>query len=156
MHHNFRNVSIIIWDGKGGKRGGVLSNPNNFLADFFTLLRSTQLRNFPKNLWNLFCLVVPLRHQCRASRSVATVSMGDFEIFNFTEHQNHFMCIFKFVQYVQLTSIFLLKLEKWKYGSDECWKGTISSDQSCGFYVEVLGAHKLFQINSHFCPLSLP
>ena len=82
-----------------------------------------------------------------------TVSMGDFEIFNFTEHQKHFLCIFKFVQFVQLTSIFLLKLKKWKYGSDECWKGTISSDQSCGFYVEVLGTHKLFQINSNFCPL---
>ena len=85
-----------------------------------------------------------------------TVSMGDFEIFNFTEHQKHFLCIFKFVQFVQLTSIFLLKLKKWKYGSDECWKGTISSDQSCGFYVEVLGTHKLFQINSNFCPLILP
>ena len=73
MHHNFRNVSIIIWDGKGGKRGWVLSNPNNFLADFFTLLRSTQFGNFPKNLWNLFCLVVPLRHQCCASRSRSTI-----------------------------------------------------------------------------------
>ena len=41
-----------------------------------------------------------------------TVSMGDFEIFNFTEHQKHFLCIFKFVQFVQLTSIFLLKLKK--------------------------------------------
>ena len=40
-----------------------------------------------------------------------TVSMGDFEIFNFTEHQKHFLCIFKFVQFVQLTSIFLLKLK---------------------------------------------
>ena len=137
MHHSFRNVSIIIWDGKGGKRGGVLSNPNNFLADFFTLLRSTQFGNFPLKI-------------------NYTVSMGDFEIFNFTEHQKHFLCIFKFVQFVQLTSIFLLKLEKWKYGSDECWKGTISSDQSCGFYVEVLGTHKLFQINSNFCPLILP
>ena len=40
-----------------------------------------------------------------------TVSMGDFEIFNFTEHQKHFLCIFKFVQFVQLTRIIFSNLK---------------------------------------------
>ena len=41
-----------------------------------------------------------------------TVSMGNFEIFNFTDHQKHFCKFSIFSTQFHLTSIFLLKLEK--------------------------------------------
>ena len=72
---------------------GVQSNPNNFLADILHFLDggATQFGNFPKIMeYVLSCRPTMTPGPRQSLKINYTVSMGNFEIFNFTDHQKHF------------------------------------------------------------------
>ena len=87
MHHNFRNHNLRRERRETGSAGWGPVQSKQFPCGYFTLLRGgiNPIWKLSENSWNMFCLVVLLSHQINH-----TVSMGNFEIFNFTDHQKHF------------------------------------------------------------------
>ena len=71
MHHNFRNHTLRRERRETGSAGWGPVQSKQFPCGYFTLLRGgiNPIWKLSENSWNMFCLVVPLWHQCRASRS---------------------------------------------------------------------------------------
>ena len=71
MHHNFRNHNLRRERRETGSAGWGPVQSKQFPCGYFTLLRGgiNPIWKLSENSWNMFCLVVPLWHQCRASRS---------------------------------------------------------------------------------------
>ena len=153
MHHNFRNHNLRRERRETGSAGWGPVQSKQFPCGYFTLLRGgiNPIWKLSENSWNMFCLVVLLSHQINH-----TVSMGNFEIFNFTDHQKHFYKFSIFSTQFHWRAFFFSNLKS--ESRDQMNVGKVQSVQinSVVFMLGVLGAHELFQINSHFCPVFCP
>ena len=84
-----------------------------------------------------------------------TVSMGNFEIFIFTDHQKDFCKFSIFSTQFHWRAFFFSNLKS--ESRDQMNVGKVQSIQiNSVVMLGVLGAHELFQINSHFCPVFCP
>ena len=108
MHHNFRNVSIIIWDWYSRERQetGGIGWGKQFHCGFLHFLEVGSFRKFMESVLSSFPNTTPVPRQSLKINN--TVSM-----WNFTDHQKHFLYIFKFVHPVPL---------HWRAFSSQTWK----------------------------------
>ena len=160
MSQCIKTLGIIIWDEKGGKQGvlhGVQSNPNNFLADILHFWEggSTQFGNFPKI--HGICSVLSSHYDT----SAAPVAQDQlYSIYGKSLISQNIRSIFVNFQF------FSTQFHWWAFffsnlkseSRDQMNVGKVQSVQinSVVFMLGVLGAHELFQINSHFCPVYCP
>ena len=113
MHHNFRNHNLRRERRETGSAGWGPVQSKQFPCGYFTLLRGginpiwKLSEKFIKSVLSSRPTTTPVPHHLLKINY--TVSIGNFEIFNFTEHKKH---IFGFFRHSSIDAYFLLKLEK--------------------------------------------
>ena len=112
MHHNFRNHNSRREKRETGSVGWGPVQSKQFPCRFFYTFDGgiNPIWKLSENSWNLFCLVVPLRHQCRTicSRSIIQYLQ---EILKSFISQNIRSTFSDFFHPVPLTRIFFSNLK---------------------------------------------